>query len=125
MSAKRPVYLDLLRLYLPLPGWVSILHRLSGLLLFALLPLGVWGLTVSLHSPRGFDALAALAASALGRLAMVGLFGVFVFHLLAGLRHLAMDAHRGLERQAALRSAQAVVAASIVAALLLALWLRG
>ncbi|HQS99445.1 MAG: succinate dehydrogenase, cytochrome b556 subunit [Hydrogenophilales bacterium 16-64-46] len=125
MSTKRPVYLDLLRLHLPLPGWVSILHRLSGLLLFALLPLGVWGLTVSLHSEHAFDALAALAASPRGRLAMIGVFAGFVFHLLAGLRHLAMDAHRGLERQAAQRSAQAVVAASLVAALLLALWLPG
>jgi len=50
----RPVYLDLLRIHLPLPGWVSILHRVSGVLLFLAVPLGVWVLSRSLSDEAGF-----------------------------------------------------------------------
>jgi Succinate dehydrogenase/Fumarate reductase transmembrane subunit len=46
--ASRPVYLDLRRIHLPITGWVSILHRVSGVLLFLALPLGTWALSVSL-----------------------------------------------------------------------------
>jgi len=50
----RPIHLDLLRIRLPLPGWVSILHRLSGALLFLAVPLSVGLLAHSLSEAAGF-----------------------------------------------------------------------
>lgn len=93
----RPVYLNLFRIHLPLPGWVSILHRVSGALLFAALPLGVWALSVSLADEAGFQRLVGWLAHPLGRVLLLGLIWAFTHHLLAGLRHLALDVHWGVD----------------------------
>lgn len=108
----RPVYLDLIRIHLPLAGWVSILHRVSGVLLFVFLPLGVWILSVSLSGETGFQRVLAWGAHPLARLAMLGLVWAFVHHLLAGLRHLALDIDRGTDLRRARQSSLAVLLAS-------------
>lgn len=108
----RPVYLDLIRIHLPLAGWVSILHRLSGVLLFVFLPFGVWILSVSLSGETGFQRVLAWGAHPLARLAMLGLVWAFVHHLLAGLRHLALDIDRGTGLRRARQSSLAVLLAS-------------
>lgn len=110
--SARPVYLDLLRIHLPISGWVSILHRVSGALLFLALPLGVWALSVSLSGEAGFRQIAASAAGGPAKLLMVGLAWSFSHHLFAGLRHLALDAHRGTALAQARRSSMAVLVAS-------------
>ncbi len=107
--ATRPVYLDLRRIHLPLPGWVSILHRVSGALLFLALPLGVWALSVSLADEAGFQRLADGLAHPLARLALLGLIWAFAHHLLAGVRHLAMDADRGVDLKFARQSSRIVL----------------
>ena len=105
----RPVYLNLLRIHLPLPGWVSILHRVSGALLFAALPLGVWTLSVSLADEAGFQRIAGWLAHPLARPVLLGLVWAFVHHLLAGLRHLALDVHWGVELRHARQTGSAVL----------------
>lgn len=105
----RPVYLNLFRIHLPLPGWVSILHRVSGALLFAALPLGVWALSVSLADEAGFQRIAGWLAHPLTRLFLLGLIWAFVHHLLAGLRHLALDVHWGVDLRHARQSGFAVI----------------
>ena len=92
----RPVYLNLFRIHLPLAGWVSILHRVSGALLFVALPLGVWVLSVSLANEAGFRRIAGWLAHPLGKLVLLLLIAAFAQHLFAGLRHLALDAHWGV-----------------------------
>ncbi len=119
-TPTRPVYLDLVRLHLPLPGWVSILHRVSGVLLFLALPVGAWALSASLASEAGFGQVVAAAASPAGKVLALGLVWAALFHFLAGLRHLAMDAHWGVHRVPARRSSLAVVTASTVLTLALA-----
>lgn len=108
----RPVDLNLFRIHLPLPGWVSILHRVSGALLFAALPLGVWGLSVSLADEAGFQRIADCIAHPLARLALLALIWAFAHHLLAGLRHLALDVHWGVDLRRARQSSLAVMLAS-------------
>lgn len=110
--ATRPVFLNLLRIHLPLTGWVSILHRVSGALLFLALPLGVWALSVSLSGESGFRRIAGCAAGVPAKLLLVGLAWAFSHHLFAGLRHLALDAHLGTALAQARRSSLAVLAAS-------------
>ncbi len=116
----RPVHLDLLRIHLPLPGWVSILHRVSGALLFVALPLGVWALSVSLAGEAGFERMAGLAAHPLAKLCMLVLVWAFAHHFFAGLRHLALDLHWGVELRRARRSSLAVLLASALVTLVAA-----
>jgi len=108
----RPVYLNVFRIHLPLAGWVSILHRLSGALLFLVFPIGVWALSVSLSDEAGFQRVAAWLTHPLSKLFLVLLIWAFTHHALAGLRHLALDVHWGVERDAARRSSMAVMIAT-------------
>jgi succinate dehydrogenase / fumarate reductase cytochrome b subunit len=116
----RPVYLTLFRIHLPLAGWVSILHRVSGAVLFAALPLGVWALSVSLSDEAGFQRMADVLAHPLARLVLLGGVWAFAHHVFAGLRHLALDVHWGMELKQARQSSLAVMLASGLVTLLAA-----
>ena len=94
----RPVYLNLFRIYLPLAGWVSILHRVTGVLLFAAVPLGVWALSISLSGESGVQQVTDWIVHPLARLLLLLLVWAFALHFFAGLRHLALDVHWGLQR---------------------------
>lgn len=118
----RPVYLDLIHLRLPLPGWVSILHRVSGLLLFLALPLGVGALSVSLSDEAGFRSIVDCATHPLAKVLVIGLAWSFAHHFFAGLRHLAMDAHWGADLKHARRSSVAVFVATALTTLACAAW---
>src|SRR5690242_15554050 len=102
----RPVYLNLLAIRQPLPAIVSILHRISGALLFLLgIPLLLWGAHVSLASPDGFAQLKTVVAHPFSKLVLLALAWAYIYHLLAGLRHLALDLHVGVDLAPARRSA--------------------
>jgi len=116
---------DLLRYRLPVPGVVSILHRVSGLGLFLMLPLLLWLFDLSLASERSYDRLVAWCDNLIVRLVLAGLGWALLHHLCAGIRFLLMDLHLGTERAAATRSAWAVFAVSLPLALLVALFLLG
>jgi succinate dehydrogenase / fumarate reductase cytochrome b subunit len=117
---QRPVYLNLLRIHLPVSGWVSILHRLSGALLFLAVPSGVWGLSQSLSDEAGFRRVAEWIGHPFGKLFLLMLTWAFFHHLFAGLRHLVLDAGWGLELGHARRSSIAVLLAGALVTLLLA-----
>ena len=117
----RPVYLNLLRIHLPLAGWVSILHRVSGALLFVVLPLGVWALSVSLSGEAGFRRMADAVTHPLTKLCLLFLIWAFAHHLFAGLRHLALDVHWGVDLRRA-RQASIVVLLATGLVTLLAAW---
>jgi succinate dehydrogenase / fumarate reductase cytochrome b subunit len=113
----RPVYLNLVAIRQPLPAIVFILHRITGALLFVVgVPLLLWFVQRSLESPDTFDAAMRPFASPFGKLVLLGLTWSYVYHLLAGLRHLALDLHMGI-RLASARSSAAVLL--VVSALLL------
>jgi len=120
-NPPRPVYLDLFRIHLPLPGWVSILHRLSGAVLFLCFPLAIALLAKSLGSEAGFHAVRAWLALPLAKLVLLGLVGLFALHFFAGLRHLALDIHWGASLTAARRSSLGVLLLA-AAATLIAAW---
>ncbi len=118
--AQRPVDLNLLRIYLPVTGWVSILHRISGALLFLALPLGVWALSVSLSGEAGFQQAREWAAHPLVRLCALVLVWAFAHHFFAGLRHLMLDMHLGMDLRRARRSSFAALGAAGLATLIAA-----
>lgn len=120
----RPVYLDLLRIRLPLPGWISILHRISGALLFLALPVAAWLLSVSLSGEAGFQRAVAWVSHPLVKLAILGLVWAFAHHFFAGVRHFALDVHWGVDLPSARRSSIGVLVATALATSLVAwrLW---
>mgnify|MGYP000448050902 CR=1 FL=1 len=120
-SPPRPLFLNLLRLRLTITGWVSILHRLSGALLFVALPLLVWIFARTLTDESEFARVAGYLASPIPKLLILVLVGAFALHFVAGLRHLAMDAHWGISLNSARRSS-AIVMLTAGAVVLLAAW---
>lgn len=88
MIKKRPVNLDLTSLHYPPMAIVSILHRISGVVLFLLSPLMLYYLQLSLDSANSFNAL---KANNISKLFLFVFVCAFLFHLLAGIRHLVMD----------------------------------
>lgn len=110
--AARPVDFNPLRIRLPVSGWVSLLHRVSGVLLFAALPLGAAALSVSLADEGGFQRAAGWLGHPLGKLALLCWTWAFAHHFCAGLRHLALDMHRGSSLIHARRSSVAVLVVS-------------
>ncbi|HYB51898.1 MAG TPA: succinate dehydrogenase, cytochrome b556 subunit [Burkholderiaceae bacterium] len=125
-SQIRNIRVDQLRNYrLPLPGVVSILHRISGLLLFLFLPLLLWLFDLSLSSESSFDRLVQLCQGWLSRLVLLGLGWALLHHLCAGVRFLLLDLHLGVDRIAALRSSVAVLAVSVSLTFVFALFVFG
>jgi succinate dehydrogenase / fumarate reductase cytochrome b subunit len=116
----RPVYLDLPRIRLPLPGIVSILHRVSGALLFlAGIPLLLAGVAASLGSAEAFAELKAGLAHPAAKLVLVGFVWAYLHHLCAGIRYLLLDLHKGIDLPAARRSSAVVLVVSVALTLII------
>ena len=123
MTKSRPKYLDPLRIRLPIPGLISILHRISGLGLFLFLPLLLWLFQSSLTSPDSYVRYRAAFASPLVKLILIGLLWAFLHHLLAGLRFLALDLHYGTDLPTARATSWTVLVTAIVLTAVLGVWL--
>lgn len=89
----RPKNLNLTTIRLSLPALVSILHRVSGLLLFLAIPLLLLVLQATLHSPQQFAQVVRVLAHPLVKLLLLAGLLALIHHVLAGLRHLAMNMH--------------------------------
>jgi len=113
MEKARPKFLNLLAIRLPLPGWISILHRVSGFALFLCLPLLLWLLDHSLHSRSSFNRFQEVIAHPLMKLVLLGLLWSFLHHLFAGLRYLAMDLHWGVDLPKTRATSMAVLVVSL------------
>ena len=119
MNKKRPKHLALHLIKLPLPGFVSILHRVSGFALFLALPLLLWMLQYSLRSIETYTELMDILAGPLAKLTMLGLMWAFFHHFCAGLRYLAIDMHWISNLAMARNSSRAVMIVSIAFTVLL------
>ena len=120
MIKPRPVYLNLVQIRLPLPGLVSILHRISGaaLLLFGI-PLGLYALQQSLVSADAFASLLALYANPFAKLFLIGLLWAYLHHFCAGIRYLLLDLGTGVALKPARQSSVIVLAASLALTLII------
>lgn len=110
---------------LPLAGVVSILHRISGLLMFLLLPFVLYLLDQSLISEGTFEYFKGLVSSPFMKLILLALIWAYLQHFCAGLRHLVMDLHIGLDKLSARQSAATVLAVSLSLTALIGLKLFG
>ena len=119
MQKKRPIHLALHLIKLPLPGMVSIFHRISGLLLFLALPLFLLMLQYSLRSIETYTRLMDALEQPLAKLALLGLLWAFLFHFCAGLRYLAIDLHIVANLKQARDSSKVVLLASLLLTVLI------
>jgi succinate dehydrogenase / fumarate reductase cytochrome b subunit len=128
MSARRVIrnisVPDLIRYKLPVPGMLSILHRVSGALMFLLLPAVLWLFELSLKRDA-FARLLELAGGWFARLVLVALAWALLHHLAAGIRYLLLDLDLGVDRAPARRSAWIVFAVSLSLTALCALFIFG
>lgn len=119
VSDNRPFFLNLLKIHLPVTGFVSFLHRISGLLLFIAIPLSVYLFDLSLQSSAGFSHAAALLAHPVMQLFSLVLLWSLLHHLFAGIRFLLTDLDIGLAKPQAVRSAWAVFVLEVIVLLLI------
>ena len=126
MSSKdnRPVNLDLRTIQQPLPAITSILHRISGLLIFIGLAFLLYYLDLSLSSKEGFAQLQEiLANSFIVKLIIWGVVSALLYHLVAGIKHLIMDLGYGETLEGGRTGARIVLVISIILILLTGYWI--
>ena len=123
---------DLPAYRLPAAGWVSILHRASGALMFVLLPFIIWLFDKSISSEISFAKFKTAINLGIGiypgwfiRLTMLALIWAYLHHLIAGMRHLYMDATHSVSREFGRSSAVFTLSASIGLTVLLGAKLFG
>lgn len=122
MNRVRPVNLNLFTIRFPLPAIVSILHRVSGVFLFLSIPILLWALDYSL-TQDGFDAMHDWRGNILTKLIIWAMLAAFLYHFVAGIRHLLSDIHIGSSLRSGRRTALMVLGFSIVLILLAGIWL--
>jgi succinate dehydrogenase / fumarate reductase cytochrome b subunit len=129
MTARRVIrnilIFDLVRYKLPVPGVLSILHRVSGALMFVLLPFALWLFELSLRSEASYQRLREAASGWFVRIVLVALAWALLHHLLAGIRYLSLDLDLGVDRAPSRRSSWIVFAVSLPLALWAALIIFG
>jgi succinate dehydrogenase / fumarate reductase cytochrome b subunit len=123
---------DALQYRLPLAGVVSILHRASGAMMFALMPLIVWFFDVSLTSEITFERFTSAFEAGIGfvpgllvKLVVLGLIWAYLHHFIAGVRHLWMDMTHSVTKEFGRQSAVVTLAASVLLTLVLGAKLFG
>lgn len=97
MTTNRPVFLELWRIRLPVPGVVSILHRVSGVLMVLSIPVFTALFAQALTGPEGFAASAAFVGHPLVKLVLLVLAWSVLHHLIAGIRYLLIDLGWGVD----------------------------
>ena len=93
---KHPVWYNLSPFNLPVPGLVSIFHRVSGALLFLGLIWFLFLLDMSLASEAGFAHFKTIIGHGLVKLALLATLWAYLHHFCAGIRYLFLDIDRGL-----------------------------
>ena len=124
--------IDAVKYRLPASGWVSILHRASGALMFFLLPFVVWLFDVSLTSEISYESFTSAFLAGIGfvpawmvKLVVLALIWSYLHHLIAGIRHLWMDATHSVSLKQGSSSAMLTLVSSLVLTVLLGAKLFG
>ncbi len=121
---KRPVYLNLFQIRLPVAGVVSILHRITGVVMVISLPLSLYALQQSLASADEYATVTGYLSLPGVRVLLMVLAVALALHFLAGVRHLLLDIDVGITRRVARWSAWAVLAGTGLTALVFGMrWL--
>ena len=124
MDNKRPVNLDVGTIKLPITSYVSILHRVSGVILFFAVSIFLWMLESSLASESSFDQLAETLNNPVCQFIIWGSLAALAYHAIAGIRHLIMDFGVGEDSfESGRNSAWAAVVLAVVVIALITWWI--
>lgn len=125
MSTKRPLNINPLSIRLPVTAWVSILHRMSGVVVFLLIPILLWSLQHSLGTAKQWQSMLKTFDTPWVQFMLWATLGALAFHLIAGIRHIIMDMHFADSLKAGHRGAWLVLLLSALALAGLGYWIGG
>ncbi|AXQ16314.1 MULTISPECIES: succinate dehydrogenase cytochrome b556 subunit [Shewanella] len=122
VKKQRPVHLDLQTIRFPATAIVSILHRVSGVIMLFAVGILLWLLNASLASAESFQGVQSLLDNFVVKFILWGILTALAYHLLGGLRHLVMDTGRWEELPSGKASAKAVFVLTAVFSVLAGIW---
>ena len=123
VKSQRPVNLDLRTIKLPITAITSILHRISGIILFIGLAFMLYALSASLGSEEGFASVKSTLTSPLAKFIAWGLLSSLLYHLVAGVRHLIMDTGVGETLEGGKLGSKIVIVVSLALIVLAGVWI--
>ena len=123
MKTKRPVNINVLQYRFPVPAIASILHRISGVVLFLAIPFALWLLQTSLQSPGDFEQVRHYIEMPVIKFFVWACLAALFYHLLAGIRHFMMDSGFAESFRGASMSACVVITVSTILAIMAGVWL--
>ena len=123
MNKNRPINLNLTSIRFPLAAIASISHRISGVILFLGVAFLLYLLQTSLGSEAGFNLTVQLSQTFVGKLLIWLILVSICYHLLAGVKHLMLDFGWGETKTSSERGAKALLASSLVIAILASVWI--
>lgn len=116
---KRPVNLDLRTIRMPFTATLSILHRISGIVIFLGMPMLLWLFSMSLSSAENFAEMMSLLDNMIYRLMFFGILMALGYHIIAGIKHLFMDKGIGETEKSSKVASILVVTLSLILFVLL------
>jgi succinate dehydrogenase / fumarate reductase cytochrome b subunit len=119
---KRPVNLSIPTIHLPITGYVSILHRISGIVLIAALGVFLYLLHFSLASAHDFANVVHIVTSLPCKIVIGALMAALIYHSCAGVRHLIMDMGYGESLKGGVLGAQLTFGVAVVLILISLVW---
>lgn len=122
MKDHRPKNLDLATIHMPITAIASILHRITGVMLFVAVGFLVWALSLSLESRQGFDQTVAIMTHPLAKLITWGILSLVIYHLFAGIKHLIMDAGFAETKEGGPLAAKITLVLTVVVIVLMGIW---
>jgi succinate dehydrogenase / fumarate reductase cytochrome b subunit len=114
MTDDRPVYLNLIKIRLPVMGIISLAHRASGVILFLFIPFAVYLLDLSVESQQSFIQVQQILNQPVMLIVQILLFWSLAHHFFAGIRFLLIDAEIGVEKSSARVGAWLVLVAEVL-----------
>lgn len=123
MKKTRPVNLDLTTIKFPITAISSILHRISGVILFVMMPFLLYLLQQSLYSAEQFDLLADHMSGFFIKFLVWGTLSALLYHLVAGVRHIIMDMGFGESLAGGRLGSKLVIGLSLILAVLVGVWI--
>lgn len=124
VNKKRPVNLDIATISMPVTAIVSILHRITGIMLFVGLAFLFYAFDLSLESQEGFDqVVATLQTSFLAKFIIWGTVSALMYHFVAGVKHLFMDLGYFEELESGQVAAKANLVIAAILVLVVGVWI--
>ncbi|CUT18085.1 MULTISPECIES: succinate dehydrogenase, cytochrome b556 subunit [Candidatus Ichthyocystis] len=115
--------LDISKYRLPIPGIVSILHRISGVFLFLAIPAVLFILEKTLRSPLSFASVTSYLRDPIFKILLVIVFWSFIHHILAGVRFLALDLHWGVTKYVSRLTSSIVFGTAVILTIMFSVWM--